>query len=149
MKTNENKIVFIHVSNSDQKIVVEDQASANSLEQALNQYNNRQWIRTSGEVTPPEFSRKFFSLKEFRVILVCGNSSFRSASYRLTNTSLSLKTRVPSSFLGRECVAYICNSNSNDQIGLSCTISLDQNGESIIDFSRTKPTEVKRLEAWI
>jgi hypothetical protein len=149
MKTNENKVVFIHVSNSGQKIVVQDQESANALEQALNQYNDHQWIRAAAAVTPPEFTRKFFSMKEFKVILVCGNSSFRSSSSQLSNASMLLKSGAPEHFIGQECTAYICNAKSNDQIELNCTVNFDQNGNSVLDFHPSKKVEIRQLEAWI
>ena len=144
--SNEQKIVFINRSGNGERIVVEDQASARVLEQALNQFQDQQWVRAASASI---VNREYTSTKEFRVILVCGQSSFRSFSSQLSLTSLELKTKVPSSFIGLECMAYVSNAGLTEKIGLSCTVAIDQNGNSVLDFNRPSGEEIGRLQEWI
>jgi hypothetical protein len=144
----ESKIVFINRSNSKQKIVVEDHESAQALELAMKQYHDNQWAR-SAEVIAAEVPREFISSRELRVIVVCGRSTFRSISSKISTSSVLLKSKLPQNFMGFQCTAFIHNAALNEQIELGCTLSLHENGSTVIDFNQFKGKWIKQLEAWI
>jgi hypothetical protein len=125
--------------------------------------------KTGGIVVPPPFggqsapapkppsekrtneerrTQKRFTVN-FRIILISKNRSFRSISKDISLGGMKLKTAVPPEFSGQECVAYISDLESKENIEMTCSVIADPKDPCRVQFSDPGSDALKRLSVWL
>lgn len=86
---------------------------------------------------------------EFRVILVAGSQSFRTASKDVSLGGMKLREKIPHGFLSQKCIAYISHKDMRENIEVICEIVGDPSDPCRVKFHQPEPLRLKRLEEWI
>lgn len=117
---------------------------------------------TRSEVTPPALkaplkseilaedrrTQKRFNV-DLRIILISKGRSFRSISQDVSLGGMKLKNKVPVEFSAQECVAYISNADSKENIEMVCQVIADPSDSRRVQFTNADAQQLKRLSKWL
>ncbi len=152
----ESSVCFINTASKQERIQVADAQSAEILRRVLAQLQNQTWVIENQVEEAPRVIEYIDSrrhdqrgAKEFRVVLISGNSTFRSGICDVSLEGLKLKNSVPAGFNQTECLAYISHHDMRENIELSCEVSTDADGVSRLQFLHPEKPELEKLSAWI
>ena len=169
---NSGNICFVNVASTKERIQVTDSESAEALKRLLSrltQLENEKWILEEEAEFAQEEMQDMFELqaatqtvllsqiqtpdqanaKTFRVILICGTSTFRSGLKEITVEGMKLKNSVPANFNAKECIAYISHDKMRENIEISCAVTTDFDGTSWLEFVRPQTSDLEKLSEWL
>jgi hypothetical protein len=149
----ESTVCFVNSTSENERIFVSDSQSAELLKKLLGRLENEKWV-IEGEKpevtmapTAPEITINP-RVKEFRVILISGSSSFRSTVVDITADSIKLRCLVPNSFSGKDCLVYVSHSGVRENVELACKI-VEENGLSSLELISPKPADLSKIAEWM
>ena len=157
---NESTVCFINTASTQERIQVADAQSAEILKRIFAQLENQKWvIEGTGRTSSGEAPRKVEYLdlkrdnekgaKEFKVVLISGNTTFRCGTCEVSLEGMKLKNPVPASFNETQCLAYLSHNNARENIELTCAVITDSEGVSRLQFTKLEQAEFDKLSEWI
>ena len=162
---NTTQVCFVNTASKQERISVSDAASAEILKRLLAQFSTEKWeIEGEGALMPVNATARAEpadiqyidarrlderGAKEFRVILIAGDSTFRCGSFDVSLSGMRLKSSVPAQFTQTECLAYISHKDMRENIEVSCQVVIDQDGVSRIQILKAEKPELEKLSEWI
>lgn len=154
---NNTQVCFVNSASTLERISVSDAASAEILKRLLSQLTSEKWVIEGDEpkALPVEIqyidARRMDArgAKEFRVILIAGESSFRCGTCDVSLSGMRLKSSVPAQFIQVECVAYISHNDMRENIEVACQVVTDADGVSRLQFLKAEKPELEKLSEWI
>ena len=86
---------------------------------------------------------------DLRVILICGEKSFRSISKNVSLGGIMLKNSVPEDFIKKRCFVYLSNSDARENIEMICQVVPDPTDINRIQFAEIDASQLLRLMEWL
>lgn len=86
---------------------------------------------------------------EFRVILICGNRTFRTQTTNISTGGMQVRQRIPENMLNQVCRVYVGSSDLNENVEFQCVVINDPRNANRVKFSNPDSVSQKRLDQWI